>query len=525
MSTPVYAIECEAYDPVAAATVTLAFATYGFTTTPADTPANTHFEPRAIEAGTFSQFLVDALTTDGRSRVGTGAVVLANADGGLDALRGYGMYGRSLTIRRGRVGDPYPSGWTTLLTGTVEQAEFSLTQVRLRIRDRQAEVAHAAYQSTKFAGDNALPSGVEGVADDLKGKPKPILRGKARNIAPPCVNTSKLTYQVSHRQINSVDAVYVGGLALSAGTAHASLADLQAATVTAGQYDTYLGSGSDGAYFRLGTAPDNLVTCDATQGANAAARTAAQVAKQILLDAGVASGDISAASVTALDTANSAVLGYWTGTEERKVGEALDAVLGSVGGYWAVTADGTFAFGRLEAPAGTPAMTVTSAELLESGAEAVERLAGRAEDRGLPAWRINLRYQKNYTVQAGADVVAAVSQARRALLAEEWRTATADDAAVKTTHLLAPEKEAFSLIDAEADAQDEADRLLALYSEKRDFLRVRLPPDNAEALALELGDVVELDYARFDWGGGKPFVVTGLIYEFRLNQMTVELWG
>ena len=119
------------------------------------------------------------------------------------------------------------------------------------------------------------------------------MRGQVFNISPPLVNTSKLTYQISHKAINAIDAVYVGGATVTAGSSHASLAALQAATVTGGTYDYYLGSGSAGAYFRLGSSPTQQVTCDATEGAASSNRTAAQIAKQVLLDAGVASGEIS----------------------------------------------------------------------------------------------------------------------------------------------------------------------------------------------------------------------------------------
>jgi hypothetical protein len=155
MSGPVYAIEVVAWDDALSGTRTLTFATgTGFVTGAADTPASTHFVPCVIDAGNFSQFLVDALLTDGRSRVGFGEIVLNNADGSLDALNTYGLDGRAVTVRTGVAGDAYPEGWTALLTGTVEQAEFGWDTVRLLIRDRQAEVADRPFQAVKFGGSN-----------------------------------------------------------------------------------------------------------------------------------------------------------------------------------------------------------------------------------------------------------------------------------------------------------------------------------------------------------------------------------
>lgn len=527
--TEVYAIEVTAYaDP--GGTRTLCFCTgVGFTTRPTDTPAATTFLPAAIEAGNFSQFLVDALATDGRSRVGAGEIVLSNADGRLDFMNQLGLDGRQLVVRLGTPGTAYPADWTTLLTGTMEQAEFTWDAVRILLRDRQAEVYDKPYQPAKFAGSNTSvgaggEAGVEGSGDDLKGKPKPRLRGKAINISPPAVNAGKLTFMVSDKPIQSLDAVYVGGNAITPGTARADLAALQAATVSAGTYDYSLGSGAEGAYFRLGTAPDNVVTCDATEGATAAARTAAQVARQILLDAGISAGDIESASVTALDAANSGVLGIWTGTEERRTGELLDQVLGSVGGFWAITAAGGFYFGRLEAPAGPPVRTIERYELIDSG-QAVERLRGRGDEKGLPCWRTVLRYQRNYTVQQGADVFAAVAQTRRNRLAEEWLTVVAEDSAVQTKHPLSPEKQVYTLLDSAADAATEAARVNDQYKVKRDTLRVRVPAKQLRGTELRLGDVWALKAPRFDWAGGKPLRLTGVIHTYSANETILELWG
>jgi hypothetical protein len=525
MTSAVYAIEITAYDPAIATTRTLTYASgAGFNTKAADTPANTHFAPLVIEAGSFSQYLVDALVTDGRSRVGFGAIVLNNADGRLDGLKDYGFDGRRVVLRRGVPGAAYPSAWTTLFTGTMEQVEFSWGQVQVIVRDRQGEVADLPYQTTKFAGNNSLPNGVEGIADDLKGKPKPILRGKCFNISPPLVNTSKLTYQISHKTIASIDAVYSGGVAVTAGTSHASLALLQAAAPAAGTYDFYLGSASDGAYFRLGSSPTTTVTCDATEGAAAANRTAAQIAKQILLDAGVASGDISASAVSALDTANSSVIGVWSGAEESRIGDVLDEVLASIGAYWTVTSAGVFTFGRLEAPSGSPVKTFEAFELLEDD-QPIERLRGRSNDKGLPAWRLQLFWQKNYTVQGDSDVQAAVTLARRGFLKEEYRVVINEDAAIKTQYLLAPEKQVYTLLTNSADAANEASRLNTLYKTKRDFLRWKCSASYMASTAIELGNVVSLQVNRFGWSSGKLLRVMGITYEFSRDEVTYEVWG
>ena len=505
-------------------TTTLRYSTHGFTTKPAETPANTHFEAVVSIPGNFERNMFRPGTTGGRSEVGYGALVLENRDGRLDPLLEYGFDGRQLLLRRGLDTAAYPAGFTTLLSGTLEQPEFSWGQVTFRIRDRLAEVADKPMQTVKYLGDNSLPAGVEGTTYDLIGKPKPWLFGVVSNISPPLVNTSQLIYQLSHRQIARVDYVKDRFMYLTAGTARASIAALEAGTPAAGTYDWYLGSASDGAYVKLGSVPSGSVTVDATQGAAAANRTVAQLVKKILTDlAGVAGGDIDTTSFDALDTANSAVVGVWVDVVETRVGDVLDELCQSVGGYWTVNSSGKFSAGRLEAPSGSPVETYEKYLVIEEGEAAVERLATNDPGRGLPVYRVNLGWGKNYTLMTDGELAGWITNGYIEVYKKEYRTNTATDAAVQVKHLLAPELTVNTLIVAEADAITEASRLLTLYKTRRDLLRVRLPADRVGAL--NLGDVVRLKLPRFGWAAGKDFRVLGMTDNLETNIKILTLWG
>lgn len=212
MADPIYAVDITAYDPTTSTTLTLRYATRGFQTGAADTPAHTLYDERIKQPALLRRDLFGAGTTQGRSRVGYGDLLLANDDGVLDGLAGYAFDGRALTIRRGVKGAAYPSAWTTMLVATMAGVNVDAAAVRVRLRDRQEEL-DLPLQTTKYLGDNALPAGLEGV-DDLKGKPKPVCYGAVKNVAPPQVNTSKLIYQVADGAIQSLDAVYDQGLSL-----------------------------------------------------------------------------------------------------------------------------------------------------------------------------------------------------------------------------------------------------------------------------------------------------------------------
>ena len=204
----------ETYDKVGASAETLYFATKGFTSTPSDIPANTFFDPRISRPASISRTMFAPGRTFGASRVGFGDLVLSNEDGALDFLEDYAFDGRSITQYRGDEGSAFPGGYTKVLVATMEQAIPDRRSYRIKIRDRQDEV-DVPLQTTKYAGNNALPAGLEGVAGDLKGKPKPLLYGVVKNIAPPQVNTSKLIYQVNDGVVDSIDEVYDAGIRLT----------------------------------------------------------------------------------------------------------------------------------------------------------------------------------------------------------------------------------------------------------------------------------------------------------------------
>ena len=220
----------DAYDKVGASAETLYFATKGFTSTPSDTPVNTFFDPRITSPAKISRTMFAPGRTFGASQVGFGDLVLSNEDGALDFLEDYAFDGRSITQYRGDEGSAFPGGYTKVLVATMEQAIPDRRSYRIKIRDRQDEV-DIPLQPTKYAGNNALPAGLEGVADDLKGKPKPLLYGVVKNVSPPQVNTSKLIYQIHDGALDSVDEVYDSGIRL---TKTAQKWTQQAATSTIG---------------------------------------------------------------------------------------------------------------------------------------------------------------------------------------------------------------------------------------------------------------------------------------------------
>ncbi|MEY2838529.1 MAG: hypothetical protein RJB60_828, partial [Pseudomonadota bacterium] len=273
--------------------VTLRYSTQGYVTGAGDTPAHTYYEGRIKQPGNIQRTIFDNKATFGASKVGYGEVVLVNNDGALDAFLPYGFAGFGITIQRGvQARNQSVPTWSTVLTGTMDSVDFSWSEVSIKVRDRQQELTKPL-QSVRYGGTNSLPNGLDGVATDIKGNGRPILYGKALNFSPPRVNTTRIIFELSEGLIQSVDAVYDRGTALTAGAAYSSQADMETNAPTAGQYRAWLNAA--GSYIRLGSEPAGTVTVDATQGSAVANRTPAQLMKQVLLKAGILNADIAAA--------------------------------------------------------------------------------------------------------------------------------------------------------------------------------------------------------------------------------------
>jgi hypothetical protein len=510
-----YVAEITVYDPSLPGERTLIFTSgLGFTTRGTDTPANTLIEGRVRQPALLRRDIFDIGTTGGASRVGFGELVLANEDGALDAFRTYGLDGRELVVR---VGDPtaaYPAGWSVLFRGTMEQADTSLSDVTIRLRDRQA-FAEQPLQRTRFGGTNQLPDGTDGTEGDLKDKPKPILLGWVYNIKPPCVNTSRLIYQVHDGAIRDVMAVYDSGALLARDVDYTDSVELFAQEPAPGTYRVLKAGG----LFRVGSSPIGQLTCDAVQGEWPVDRTASAMFRRVLEDyAGVDPADIASADLTALDAQAPYQLGFWY-EQPVQVQDVLDQIAASVGAWWASDTDGTLRIVRLDAPSGTPALSILPDQVLQ-----FRRIPTSDADRSLPVHRVTVQCRRNYTVQT-SGLVGSVRPARRARLANAWQDATATDPAVLTVHPLSPERTVQTGMACFADGVTEAARLLALYGTARDRYELTIATDTATLGAIDLGAVVEFTFPRYDLASGRLFRVIG----YELNPVaataSVTLWG
>lgn len=513
MNAPEYLIEIAAW--TGEAEEVLRVATIGYNTGPADTPANAHYSAVVADPGAFVRHLFGPSRTLGRSEVSYGEILLSNADGELDAWIDYGFDGRTVVVRR--VDDrstPYSSA-IVVLRGTIQRldADNAWLNLRLRFYDRRLAldkpIQEHVYAGTTTAGGPTAEGNL-----DLKDSVKPLCFGRCLNVPPLTVNAFDLMFQVHDGPVSSI-SVYDGGVPLTGGVNHSSIGGLQGAQIRPGRFDTCLPLG----LFRLGGAPAFAVTADVTEGASAASRYPGAVVQRMLAHMGLSgSADVNAASFAALDALAQIEVGIWIDGQATGLA-AMGDVLASVGGWIAPGSTGAFEVGRLQAP-GTPVGVIDEDDMLK---ETLGILASDDTDGGLAAWRVIVEYARNWTVQDDAVLGGCVDMARRGFLAAEIREEKAENAAVRTKHMLAPELRISTLIVEQAAALAEAARRFALYSVRRDVLTFDM--NHVDADAYRVGRTVTIRQPRFGYEAGRNMVVIGREENLRDYTVTLTVWG
>jgi hypothetical protein len=448
--------------------------------------ADNFYDPRIMQPGLYEAGLYAGQLLQ-QSRSGYGETTLINTDGGLDYLAGYAVDGREMVLALD--GEPQ-------VIGTVARLAFSDDEVSVVLRD-PLEPLRSPHPMETYAGDNALPNGLEGTQDDIAGEPKPLVFGEARNAQPVLINTALLIYQVSSLADCTIQAVYDRGVALDNGGAYTSLAQLQSTAPAPGTFRAYQG------YVRVGDSATGTLTVDAEQAdprAGAVAQALAAARSYILHEDDVAT----------LNTYG-AVRFYIT-TQTNTL-DLLDRIAESIGGYLSAQPDQVLRLGTWEEP------EPTDAAIRDYAIQTVSRSATGAGPGGLPVWRVNIDCDRIETVQP--DLESNVSEARRARLARQTRRVVATDEAVRERHPLAGELTINSVLASYSQSQAVADRVLALLGVRRDTVTV----EANEALLPTVGGNLTLITPRQGYGAGRTMRVTGYRLNAQTNELSLKLWG
>ena len=426
-----------------------------------------------------------------------GEIELINIDGGLNYLADYAL--DNGVINLSLVGDDGQK--TDYLSGKVENMAFRGDKVYLTVRS-MSEVLSRNHVNNKFAGNNALPAGVEGVAGDIKGNVKPRVFGSVLNATPVLVNTSRLIYQFSDRDTATISAVYDKGASITLGTTYtwANFATFQTTSVTAGQFNRCAG------YVKLGSTPVGTVTGDCADSTT----LAGDVLEAILVEESIA---MDSTSKTTLNTVGA--VGLYV-TSETSTTALLNQIAQSCGAYWYFLNNVVYA--KKIALATTSAFDLTNSENI-----AFERVGTGLGSNGLPVSAITFKYDKIETAQQETELAGSVTAARKAVLSNQFRSAFIADTAVITRHPLAGSINIESCLRAEANAITVATDLLNLSKVRVDVVNITAVVN--EIPAIDLGDGVLVTTDKIGYDAGKILTIIGFTIDAKKKTIMLETIG
>lgn len=540
---PIYLLEIEAYNPDTLAVETKYFATRTKTTRPDDTPDEVIYWGRMVNAGEINRKMFDNGGTIGAPSINAGYFELNNADGALNYLLDYGIGGRSFTLKRLDDYDDYVDTATTVFVGVLRgiASVDRRKSLQLRVRDKM-ELLNRQILTTLYGGTTTGPGATADGDATLLNTAKPKAFGSVLKFTPICANTFDLIYQVSDGAVSGIN-VYDGGVQLTSDGNYASLALLQAATITAGRFATCLSGG----YFRLASAPTYQITSDveaasSTWAGNKDLYEPGPLAKAVLISAGISSGDIDASFDNLMTTsgAGSYRCGYLVKDTSTTIMTVVSEILGSVGAAITSTADDKFACAvlcplplpassidvilSLTLPPGSPVDTFTANNIGRDAS--LQLFATRSEEGdGTPVWWVNQNYSPYDTTQSRGDLAGSVSDAKALDLAKAHRTTVALDSSVKTVHPLAQTLTFNSRLTNLIGVLAQAERWLKLYKERRDYVALTLSMERVDTVqVLKIADEIAIDIEAFGYSN-KSFYIVGRLDDFARRQTTLLLFG
>lgn len=513
----------EPFDPDSSPQDTIAvyLSDVGFQSPPGDSPANTIFPERLLEAFSFSARLFggDDAYPRGQGSAGFGELVIANGDGAYDYLLELGWSGRRVRLLR-----------TDKYGGTIVGSEVVFDGTAAAISVRNDDIVLALHSRSELFSRPLLSETFAGTGDvegdsDLEGKRKPLCLGTCFNVQAVLLVANDNTLFVGRGPLEAITAVRMRGVALSLVGDYADYSALMGASVSSGEVATCLALG----IIRIGSAIDGEVTCDVqgytTGGSSGYAQTAAELAELIVTeflgDESLTSGDLDNGAFAALDSAQPAPLNYYAPLDSPvTVADALDWILAGVGAWWLMRFDGLLSLGRLDAPTGTAAVAINARD------DVLPEVTIR---RLIPPWRWQVGWGRNWHPQDADGLAGSVSANLRRLYSTEWRVRTREDAAIQERELSADELFLEAGFTVALDAGAEAARLRNLHAERQ---LVTLPMAKVDAgkvadpLAAPLGQVVELaGFNRWGWGASKKFILIGVTTDQSGANVSWELWG
>lgn len=283
------------------------------------------------------------------------------------------------------------------------------------------------------------------------------------------------------------------------------------ATAIARRYSYDSGTG----LLTLHTSPAGTVTAK-TPASDFAAGTLAQSVDAIFSKAGVTTYLPGFSRSNLLTTPSGPYIGCRY-EDQKEVGDVVNDIARSANASFCISRFGTWYLVQLGVPTGTATWSI--------GVDDVRNW--RNGQRFMPRSVERLGYQHNYTVMKGGDLAGAVTVANRDLYGRQYTLAnyTPSESGLDqpANHLLRedpPERDTYI-----ADATTAATEVQRNYGVWRRPSATHIFDTDCWALAMEIGEELQITYPRDGYSSGKYAILVGTEEDALINKMTLEVWA
>lgn len=459
----------------------------GYTCAPTESPANQAYEDILTGIPEIRSYMGEQFR--GRSLITYGDIEVDNSGGARDSWLLDAWHLRELRIY---LGDPswWRSDFRLVFKGLTEdiRARDGRT-LALKIRDYQSIFEKPLQTQTVDVGTMA-------------GTKRPVCYGKVWRVPAVSADTSSQVWTVSDKPAQAIDIVYEDGFVITG----SCLLDPTGSAYGWGQGAAFAYSGHAIGY-TAGKAVADVRMHEKYTG---------DIVKRILLDrAGLSDAQIDPATITAFNDAagGSREVGYYTIDDDVTVGDALDALMAGIGGYYTFDRSGRFVGGVLDRPSlGSPVLTLTADDIKDGGVELVKRI--------VPPLTARLGYAPYWSITTSVNTGAGLTAQQIARLKVKYDVLNSTYT-TGAEHYGVDEPLAPSCFADSAGAITETGRRRDLWGVLRFVFRVRA---FLGAQQLRVGDCITLQVARYGFDAGEKVIVIGMRESITGGWVDLELF-
>lgn len=516
-------IVAEPYNVNTQTTDTLRWAWGKFITKSGDTPSRTPF----LNCITRRPNYVRSLHGEGRTLGsnqgvdGTGSFALGNgwnqAVGAsrLDSYKTtYRFNGRSFYIYTLSKSAQTFAEATLWMRGTFAgEPDYGEDEITFTFESREGELSRPILTAT-YGGTNGTAGEIIDGFEDIKGQFKQRIWGNPRDATGQLVHPGYQIWRVNDGPFKLVEEIRDGGLAtFSVGSDYANATALASATLGTTDAATCYAQG----LVRLGSQPASQLRFDLQTDDS----TAADIIAALGSIAGWGGSDFTSGTLSALASSTNAPLQLLVTDGGITIGEAMDAVMQSVGGHRIHERAGTMTLGILVAPSSAAAVKTLNA----ANSGDLEIRQSSDTNRGLPPWKTRVGWYRRWAALSRADFVGAVTASS---INDQSQTERIVEATASTVLAANIQSEPFDIPTLHVDGSSAAafasvQQDLRGVIAGRDFFYVPAPA--SKHTDLDPGDVVLIKRNRYGLSNGKPVVITTLNEDLEENETGVEAFG